>query len=283
MRLIHSGKVKDVYDVDEKNILFHFTDRVSAYDVPMITPIVGKGEILCKFAEFWFNLLRVKNHMIRLEGTDKMLVKRLNMIPIECVVRGYLYGSLFDRYKHCQLPHLKSFVANPQLASKLQLPIFDPTTKSNIHDRPISEKEILDQQILEVNELQYVKNTSISLYNHMVDLADRSGFIIADVKFEFGRDPNNGQIILADSVGPDEFRVWLKSRYAPGIVQESYDKQYLRDWLTKIGFKDQVDMLGKNGDKPVPPPLPKSVVQELLRRYMYVYEKISSAQGSSAS
>jgi phosphoribosylaminoimidazole-succinocarboxamide synthase len=238
---------------------------------------------LCKFAEFWFNLLRVKNHMIRLEGTDKMLVKRLNMIPIECVVRGYLYGSLFDRYKHGELPNLESFVANPQLASKLKLPIFDPTTKSNIHDRPISEKEILAQQILEVKELQYVKNTSISLYNHMVDLADRSGFIIADVKFEFGRDPNNGQIILADSVGPDEFRVWLKSLYAPGIVQESYDKQYLRDWLTKIGFKDQVDMLGKNGDKPVPPPLPKSVVQELLRRYMYVYEKISSTQGSSAS
>ncbi|MGB0003368.1 MAG: phosphoribosylaminoimidazolesuccinocarboxamide synthase, partial [Nitrososphaeraceae archaeon] len=256
---------------------------VSAYDVPMITPIVGKGEILCKFAEFWFNLLHVQNHMIKLEGTDKMLVKRLNMIPIECVVRGYLYGSLFDRYKHGQLQHHESFVANPQLASKLKLPIFDPTTKSNIHDRPISEKEILDQQILEVNELQYVKNTSISLYNHMVDLADRSGFIIADVKFEFGRDPNNGQIILADSVGPDEFRVWLKSRYAPGIVQESYDKQYLRDWLTKIGFKDQVNMLGKNGDKPVPPPLPKSVVQELLRRYMYVYEKISSTQGSSAS
>ena len=117
--------------------------------------------------------------MIRLEGTDKMLVKRLNMIPIECVVRGYLYGSLFDRYKHGQLPHLESFVANPQLASKLKLPIFDPTTKSNIHDRPISEKEILDQQILEVNELQYIKNTSISLYNHMVDLADRSGFIIS--------------------------------------------------------------------------------------------------------
>jgi phosphoribosylaminoimidazole-succinocarboxamide synthase len=276
MRLIHSGKVKDVYDVDEKNILFHFTDRVSAYDVPMITPIVGKGEILCKFAEFWFKLLRVKNHMIRLEGTDKMLVKRLNMIPIECVVRGYLYGSLFDRYKHGELTHLESFAANLPLASKLKLPIFDPTTKSNIHDRPILEKDILDQQILELNELQYVKNTSINLYNHMVDIADQSGFIIADVKFEFGRDPSNGEIILADSVGPDEFRVWLKSQYAPGIVQESYDKQYLRDWLTKIGFKDQVDMLSKNGNKPVPPPLPKSVVQELLRRYTYVYEKISS-------
>ena len=283
MRLIHSGKVKDVYDIDEKNILFHFTDRVSAYDVPMITPIVGKGEILCKFAEFWFNLLRVKNHMIRLEGPNKMLVRRLNMIPIECVVRGYLYGSLYDRYKRGVLPHVESFEPNPQIASKLKLPIFDPTTKSDIHDCPISEKEILNQQILEIKELQDVKNTSIRLYNQMADLADRSGFIIADVKFEFGRDPSNGQIILADSVGPDEFRVWLKSLYAPGIVQESYDKQYLRDWLTKIGFKDQVEMLGKNGSKPIPPRLPRTVVLELLRRYLYVYERISSTQRSSAS
>ena len=283
MRLIHSGKVKDVYEVDENNILFHFTDRVSAYDVPMITPIIGKGEILCKFAQFWFNLLPVENHMIGFEGSNKMIVKRLNMIPIESVVRGYLYGSLFDRYVHNKLPNLESFMPNQPLASKLRYPIFDPTTKSNIHDRPISEKEILDQQILQVNELQYIKDTSISLYNQMVDLADRSGFIIADVKFEFGRDPSNGQIILADSVGPDEFRVWLKSQYAPGIIQESYDKQYLRDWLTKIGFKDQVNMLGKNGNKPIPPPLPRAVVQELLRRYLYVYEKISSTQRSSIS
>ncbi len=98
MKFIHSGKVKDVYELDEKNLLFHFTDRVSAFDVPMITNIKGKGEILCNFAEFWFTYLDSKNHMVRLDAKDKMVVKKLRMIPLECVVRGYLYGSLYERY-----------------------------------------------------------------------------------------------------------------------------------------------------------------------------------------
>ena len=96
MKFIHSGKVKDVYEVDDKNLLFHFTDRVSAYDVPMITEIRGKGEILCRFAQYWFNYLKTKNHMVHLEDKDRMRVKKLDMIPLECVVRGYLYGSLYE-------------------------------------------------------------------------------------------------------------------------------------------------------------------------------------------
>src|SRR5678815_6038708 len=103
MKFVHSGKVKDVYELDDKNLLFHFTDRVSAYDVPMITYIKGKGEILCKFAEFWFNCLDSRNHMVRLDAKDKMVVRKLKMIPLECVVRGYLYGSLYERYTTCLL------------------------------------------------------------------------------------------------------------------------------------------------------------------------------------
>jgi phosphoribosylaminoimidazole-succinocarboxamide synthase len=276
MRLSHSGKVKDIYDVDSKKLLFHFTDRVSAFDVPMITPIVGKGEILCKFAEFWFRVLNVKNHMIRIEGCDKMLVRKLIMIPIECIVRGYLYGSLFERTKRGDF-NLGIDAENCIMASKLRRPFFDPTTKDNIHDRPISETEILDTRMLNTDELNQIKATSLTIYDRMSKLADKADFIIADAKFEFGRDPSTGEIILADSIGPDEFRIWPKSLYAPGKLQDSYDKQYLRDWLIKIGFKKKVD--DSVGDiKPSPPPLPQGVVDELLNRYTYVYEKICSSE-----
>jgi len=275
MKFLHSGKVKDVYELDEDNLLFHFTDRVSAYDVPMITNIKGKGEILCKFAEFWFNYLDVNNHMVRLEGKDKMVVKKLSMIPLECVVRGYLYGSLFERYTATE--NIMGLEHNLRLASRLSKPIFDPTTKSQIHDVPISEDQILEQKVLNKSELDYLKNTSVNLYNLMSIVSDKAGFILADVKFEFGRDPQSDEIILADSLGPDEFRMWTKESYLAGKEQISYDKQFLRDWLTKVGFRDKVK-LSKDGEKPVPPELPPDVVDELLKRYTHVYEKISKTQ-----
>lgn len=272
MKFIHSGKVKDVYELDKENLLFHFTDRVSAYDVPMVTDIKGKGEILCKFAELWFNHLDTKNHMVRLDAEDKMVVRKLSMIPLECVVRGYLYGSLFERYTVAE--NIMGLGPDLKLASRLREPIFDPTTKSQIHDVPISEDQILQKEILTKNELNYLKNTSIRLYNQMSILSDKAGFIMADVKFEFGKDPLSDEIILADSLGPDEFRMWTKESYKVGEEQVSYDKQFLRDWLIKVGFRDKVK-ISKDGEKPVPPELPSDVVDELLKRYSYVYEKIS--------
>lgn len=272
MKFIHSGKVKDVYELNKENLLFHFTDRVSAYDVPMVTDIKGKGEILCKFAELWFNHLDTKNHMVRLDAEDKMVVRKLSMIPLECVVRGYLYGSLFERYTVAE--NIMGLDPDLKLASKLREPIFDPTTKSQIHDVPISEDQILQKEILTKNELNYLKNTSIRLYNQMSNVSDKAGFIMADVKFEFGKDPHSDEIILADSLGPDEFRMWTKESYKVGEEQVSYDKQFLRDWLIKVGFRDKVK-ISKDGEKPVPPELPSDVVDELLKRYSYVYEKIS--------
>src|ERR671910_300835 len=271
MKFVHSGKVKDVYELDEKNLLFHFTDRVSAYDVPMVTDIKGKGEILCKFAEFWFRYLDSKNHMVRLDAKDKMVVKKLIMIPLECVVRGYLYGSLFERYTIAG--NIFDLGPNLKLASSLEKPIFDPTTKSKIHDVPISEDQILEQKILTKDELGYLKNTSIRLYKQMFDISNNAGFIMADVKFEFGKDPISDEIILADSLGPDEFRMWTKKSYKVGEEQVSYDKQFLRDWLTKVGFRDKVK-ISKDGEKPVTPELPPDLVVELIKRYSYVYEKI---------
>ncbi|MDW0120439.1 MAG: phosphoribosylaminoimidazolesuccinocarboxamide synthase [Nitrososphaeraceae archaeon] len=272
MKFIHSGKVKDVYELNKENLLFHFTDRVSAYDVPMVTDIKGKGEILCKFAELWFNHLDTKNHMVRLDAEDKMVVRKLSMIPLECVVRGYLYGSLFERYTVAE--NIMGLGPDLKLASRLREPIFDPTTKSQIHDVPISEDQILQKEILTKNELNYLKNTSIRLYNQMSNVSDKAGFIMADVKFEFGKDPHSDEIILADSLGPDEFRMWTKESYKVGEEQVSYDKQFLRDWLIKVGFRDKVK-ISKDGEKPVPPELPSDVVDELLKRYSYVYEKIS--------
>ena len=275
MKFIHSGKVKDVYELDTKLLLFHFTDRVSAYDVPMITDIKGKGEILCKFAEFWFHHLDFNNHMLRLDAKDKMVVKKLKTIPLECVVRGYLYGSLYERYSSA--PKLLDLDPNLKLASKLEEPIFDPTTKSNIHDQPISENQILGDKILTKNELRYVKDTSIRLYNQMSEKSNNAGFIMADVKFEFGKDPITEEIILADSLGPDEFRMWSIESYRVGEVQVSYDKQYLRDWLIKVGFKEKLKDAANDGKKVMPPELPSEVVNELLKKYSYVYDKITNS------
>ena len=275
MKFIHSGKVKDVYELDTKFLLFHFTDRVSAYDVPMITDIKGKGEILCKFAEFWFHHLDFNNHMLRLDAKDKMVVKKLKMIPLECVVRGYLYGSLYERYSSAS--KLLDLDPNLKLASKLEEPIFDPTTKSKIHDQPISENQILGDKILTKNELRYVKDTSIRLYNQMSEKSNNAGFIMADVKFEFGKDPITEEIILADSLGPDEFRMWSIESYRVGEVQVSYDKQYLRDWLIKVGFKEKLKYAANDGKKVMPPELPSEVVNELLKKYSYVYDKITNS------
>ena len=273
MRLTRSGKVKDIYELDSGNILFHFSDRISAFDVKMATPIPKKGEVLCKFAEFWFDTLQTPNHMLKVLAKDKMEVKKLQMIPLECVVRGYFYGSFVERYKE-HLGKELPFSFRTVLGSKLPEPIFDPTTKSEEHDRPIDRHRVVSSGILSDNHYDFLEKTSISLYKKMSNIVERAGFIIADVKFEFGVD-EKGSILLADSLGPDEYRLWLKTRYQPGKIQESYDKQLLRDWLIEIGFKDTIDRLAMEGKKPESPQISSQVVNELSRRYIFAYEQIS--------
>ena len=273
MRLIRSGKVKDLYELDNGNILFHFSNRVSAFDVIMATPVVRKGEILCKFAEFWFDALGTPHHMVRVVAEDKMEVKKLQMIPLECVVRGYYYGSFVQRYKqrlHEELP--SDF--KPILGLKLPEPIFDPTTKSEEHDQPIDRQAVISLGILSDDNYDLLKTTSISLYKKMSEIVNKAGFILADVKFEFGID-EKGSLILGDSLGPDEYRIWLKSSYQPGKNQESYDKQLLRDWLIETGFKDTIERFAREGKKPQPPQIIPSLAEELSRRYIYAYETIT--------
>lgn len=273
MRLIRSGKVKDLYELDNGNILFHFSDRVSAFDVNMATPIARKGEVLCKFAEFWFDALHTTHHMVRVVAKNKMEVKKLQIIPLECVVRGYFYGSFVHRYKQRLYSELPSDF-KPVLGSKLPEPIFDPTTKSEEHDQPIDRHTAISSGILSDNDYHLLETRSISLYKKMSEIVDKAGFIIADVKFEFGMD-EKGNLVLGDSLGPDEYRLWLKSAYQPGKNQESYDKQLLRDWLTKIGFKDTIESFARDGKKPEPPQIISSVAHELSRRYIYAYETIT--------
>ena len=273
MRLIRSGKVKDLYELDNGDILFHFSNRVSAFDVIMATPVARKGEVLCKFAEFWFDALGNPHHMVRVVAEDKMEVKKLQMIPLECVVRGYYYGSFVQRYKrhlHEELP--SDF--KPILGLKLPEPIFDPTTKSEEHDPPIDRHTAISLGILSDDHYDLLKATSISLYKKMSEIVGKAGFILADVKFEFGID-EKGNLVLGDSLGPDEYRLWLKSSYQPGKNQESYDKQLLRDWLTEIGFKDTIDRFAREGKKPQPPQIISSLAEELSRRYIYAYETIT--------
>jgi phosphoribosylaminoimidazole-succinocarboxamide synthase len=273
MKLIRKGKVKDIYQLEDGNILFHFSDRISAFDVKMATSIPRKGEVLCRSAEFWFDSLETSHHMLGTVENERMIVKKLDMIPIECVVRGYLYGSIVDRFA-TRLGKDIPDSFEPLLATQLPTPLFDPTTKSEEHDVPISKEEAISSNIIQQRDYDYLEQTSISLYKKMSKIVEQAGFIIADVKFEFGRD-TNGNIILADSLGPDEYRLWLRDHYQPGKMQESYDKQLLRDWLVQVGFKQKIDDLAKVGKKPSSPELPEDLVQELSKRYIFTYERIS--------
>jgi phosphoribosylaminoimidazole-succinocarboxamide synthase len=271
--LIKQGKVKSAYQssTNPDNILFDFSDRISAFDVILPTAIPEKGEILCKFAKFFFDNLNVDHHLIDTVDSTKMIVKKLDMIPIECIVRGYLYGGLFERVNNGEI----KVDCDNVLATQLSEPIFDPTTKSDIKDEPITESEILSQNIVSEDELNYLKNTSIDIYKKILDMASKSGFLIADLKLEFGKD-SSGNILLADSIGPDEFRLWSLDKYEIGKTQESFDKQILRDWLIDSGYKKQLDDARKNKTElPPPPVLPQDLVDLIQKRYMIAYENFS--------
>jgi phosphoribosylaminoimidazole-succinocarboxamide synthase len=265
------GKVKDVYDLGHGQLLFIFTDRVSAYDVVLPSTIPRKGEVLCKLAKFWFDYLKVPNHMVRVENTNRMIVRKLKMIPVEAVVRGYLYGSLYERLKNKEI----SLPVAPILAAKLPEPYFDPTTKSDVKDEPVTVEQIMEEGWLDEERLEEVKRRTVEIYQKMSERAETAGFILADLKLEFGFDKQEN-IVLADSIGPDEFRLWPKNEYTPGRTQESYDKQSIRDWLGKVGYKKTLDEARREGrPTPQPPDLPVDLIGETSRRYVVAYERLT--------
>jgi len=270
VKFLTSGKVKDLYDPGNDELVFKFSDRVSAYDVKFKENIPKKGEVLCKFAEFWFNELAIPNHFVKRQSDTEITVKKMKMMPIECVVRGYFYGSLVGRWK-------KGEVKVPEgtktiLASKLPEPIFDPTTKSE-HDIPIDKTKAIEMKLVSEEQYNWLERTSIGIYKKMAEIADNAGFILADLKLEFGI--LNGEITLGDSIGPDEYRLWPKDSYEVGKIQEAYDKQLLRDWLTANGYQKQFDDARDAGEEPAPPEIPKEIIQKMTERYVTAYEKLT--------
>ena len=270
MKFLTSGKVKDVYELDDGNLLFKFSNRVSAYDVKFKDEIPRKGEVLCKFAEYWFKKLDVPNHFVERKSDTEIIVKKMDMLPIECVVRGYFYGSLFSRWKNGKISLDKD--APTELAARLPKPIFDPTTKST-HDIPIDRDDAISKKLVTNDEYDWLSEKSIEIYKKMAAVADESGFILADLKLEFGK--LNNEIILADSIGPDEFRLWPKDTYKIGETQEAYDKQLLRDWLTENGYQKKFDDARLSGEEPIAPSIPSDLVSKMTQRYVTAYESMT--------
>ena len=270
MKFLTSGKVKDVYELEDGKLLFKFSNRVSAYDVKFKDEIPKKGEVLCKFAQYWFKKLDVPNHFVERKSDTEIVVRKLNMLPIECVVRGYFYGSLVSRWKDGKI----SFGDDTQtdLAAKLPNPIFDPTTKS-AHDMPVNREEVISQKLVTNDEYDWLSEESIKIYEKMARIANDAGFILADLKLEFGKE--NDAIILADSIGPDEFRLWPKDEYKIGDTQQAYDKQLLRDWLTENGYQKKFDDARSSGNEPIAPSIPTDLISKMTQRYVTAYQKLT--------
>ncbi|MCI6257841.1 MAG: phosphoribosylaminoimidazolesuccinocarboxamide synthase [Spirochaetia bacterium] len=245
MKKIISGKVREVYDLEDGRMVIVTTDRISAFDVILPTMITDKGKVLNALSNFWFDYTGdiVKNHMISSNLRDMpeefqkpeyegrtILVKKLKMIPYEVIVRGYMFGSMYEAYKKGE-PFLgKKFTKEYQQAEKLEEPIVTPSTKAaEGHDINVT----LDYMKKDLGEElgSKIEKTAVAIYKKCYDHAFKNGIIIADTKFEFGLD-ENGELVLADEVlTPDSSRFWNKAEYTVGTSPKSYDKQFVRDWL----------------------------------------------------
>ena len=285
--LFAKGKVRDVYDLGDK-LLIVTTDRISAFDVVLPTGIPGKGRILTQMSLFWFNLVKnvAESHLIASNVDEypdelkkyrdildkrSMLVKKAKRIDIECVVRGYIAGSLWKEYKHKAVYQGKSDTVElfgVQLPShlieseRLPYPIFTPTTKAEEgHDQSLTFEEV--EKIVGEKLAMDLRGKSKQIYKKAADYAERRGMIIADTKFEFGM--LDGKIILIDEIfSPDSSRFWDKKIYKKGRPQESFDKQYVRDYLESIHWDK----------KPPAPPLPQEVVSRTLEKYQQAYDRL---------
>ena len=281
-RHVASGKVRELYAVDDELLLLVATDRISAYDHVLPTLIPDKGRVLTAMSVFWFELLSdlVPHHVVAV--TDPripaevrgraLLVRRLDMVPVECVARGYLTGSgLIDYRAHqsvCGVPLPAGLVE----ASRLPEPIFTPATKAEVgaHDENVSFGAIAAQVGLDLAAA--LRDTTLRIYGRAAAHAERAGIILADTKFEFGLDSSarSAQLILGDEVlTPDSSRFWPLAEYQEGRVQPSFDKQPVRDWLTS-----KESGWDRNGALP-PPALPSEVTESTRRRYIAAYEQLS--------
>ena len=279
LKLKGRGKVRDIYDLGDR-LLIVATDRISAFDVIMPDPVPDKGRVLTQLSKFWFDLTKeiVSNHVLSTEVGDypqecrpyqemvkgrSMLVVKTDVLPIECVVRGYLSGSGWEEYKKtgevCNIRLPQGLVES----SKLEEPIFTPSTKAEIglHDENITFEKV--KETVGKGLAQRLKSLSLAVYKKAQEFAEKRGIIIADTKMEFGI--KDDKLLLIDELlTPDSSRFWPKEDYRPGGSQKSFDKQFLRDYLLSIKW-----------DKSPPAPLlPKEIVNKTRERYLEAYERL---------
>jgi phosphoribosylaminoimidazole-succinocarboxamide synthase len=275
--LVARGKVREIYDAGDDRLLLVASDRISAYDHVLPTPIPDKGRVLTQLSVWWFDQLTpvlssfgASHHLISASDVPTevagraMLVRRLEMLPVECVARGYLSGS--GTVEYSKTGSIRDVALPPGLVegSKLPTPVFTPSTKAEVgeHDEAIDfaavEVAVGAPRAAELREL------TLALYSRAAEIAAGAGLILADTKFEFGLDGDS--LVLGDEVlTPDSSRFWPASSWSPGSVQPSYDKQYVRDWLTSSGW-----------DRVSPPPeLPSDVVEATRERYVTAYEQLT--------
>jgi len=283
--LIHRGKVRDIYAVDDKRMLIVTTDRLSAFDVVMPTAIPGKGQVLTAVADFWFNKLAdiIPNQLTSDRAEDvvapderpqvsgrAIVVKRLKALPVEAIVRGYLVGSGWADYQKTGQVCGISLPAGLRQADKLPEPLFTPSTKAAVgaHDENIDFEQC--QQLLGTEMAAKVRDAAIALYKAAAEYALTKGIIIADTKFEFGldfsQDPNGTLTLIDEVLTPDSSRFWPLDEYQVGSNPPSFDKQYVRDWLSNSGWNKQAPG----------PELPPEVVAKTAEKYAEALRRLTT-------
>jgi len=281
LKLVNSGKVREIYEIGE-DLLLVASDRISIYDVIMPTPIPDKGKVLTQMSNFWFGNTGqiVPNHLISEDVPEEVAgravrVRKLNMYPIECVVRGYLSGSGWKEYQETGEVCGVGLPAGLKESDRLPRPIFTPATKADIGDH--DENIDFDRAAAIVGDIalmEELRRISIELYEYGRDHAASKGIILADTKFEFGSHAG-AEIVLGDEVlTPDSSRYWPADRYEPGRTPPSFDKQYVRDWANAAGWDHT----------PPAPELPDDVVEQTRGKYLEAYRRITGAglEGAAA-
>lgn len=272
MKKIASGKVREIYEIDSKTLAMVATDRISAFDVILPCMIPQKGSVLTALSAFWFKYCAdiIPNHLISVDKNDfpedlksddfigrTMIVKRLKMLPYEVIVRGYLFGSMWEEYKKNQSFLGIALPAGLKMAQKLDAPIVTPSTKAATgHDVNISLQKMCDE--LGESMARRIEKAAIDVYNKCYEHAYSRGIIIADTKFEFGLDLDSGELYLADEVlTPDSSRFWARDEYQIGTSPSSYDKQFVRDYLKQNNIAGRADISG----------LPDDVIAQTTKKY----------------
>ena len=273
MRLVHSGKVRDVYE-DGPDLVLVASDRISVYDVVLPTPIPDKGVILTQLSLWWFERLAdvVPNHVVSADDVPSQWAgravrcRRLDMLPIECIARGYLAGSSLPEYRAAGAVQGNALPEGLLEGSRLPEPIFTPTTKepagSGRHDAPLAFADVV--RLLGPQVAQDLRTVTLEVYRRGAELAAEREVVIADTKLEFGR-ASDGSLVLADELlTPDSSRFWPKEQWRPGRTQFAFDKQYVRDWASSTGW-----------DRTAPgPELPDDVVERTRAKYVEAYERL---------